>query len=259
MTHLMRLWSHRELLWFWTLREIQVRYKQSLLGIAWAILQPAALAVVFSVVFSYLVRVPSEGIPYPLFAYVALMPWTCLATALSQGIPSLVNQMNLITKAAFPREILPLGAIAASLVDYGCAFVIFVLMLLWYRVPFGLSMLWLPLLVMVQTGMMIGVTLAGATLNVLYRDIRFVVPLVIQIWMYATPIVYPSSLIPNRLRSIYALNPMVGVVESYRNVFIRGLGPDWPSLTLGMFSTLVLFVLGYTFFKHLEPEFADII
>ncbi len=259
MTYLTHLWSHRELLWFWTQREVRVRYKQSFLGIAWAVLQPAALAAVFSVVFSSLVRVPSDGIPYPLFAYAALVPWTFFATSLSQGIPSLVNQMNLVTKAAFPREILPLGAIGASLIDFLFAFIVFGLMMLFYRLPVGANVCWLPLLVLLQVALTIGVTLIGSAVNVFYRDIRFVVPLAVQIWMYATPIIYPTSLVPNRFRQVYALNPMVGLIESYRNVLIRGLGPDWPALAVGAISTLILLVLGYAFFKHFESDFADII
>ncbi len=253
------LWSHRELLWFWTRREISVRYKQSFLGALWAILQPAALAAVFTVVFSHLARIPSEGIPYPLFAYVALVPWTFFATSVNQGVPSLVNQMNLVTKAAFPREILPLGAIGASLVDFTFAFAVFALMALFYRVPWQSHMLWLPLLVLLQLTLAIGVALIGSALNVFYRDVRFVVPLAIQIWLYATPIVYPASLVPDRFRWVYALNPMVGVIESYRNIFLRGRAPDWPSLALGAASAAILLVFGYAFFKRVEPTFADLI
>lgn len=259
MTHLVNLWSHRELLWFWTQREVRVRYKQSVLGVAWAILQPAALAAVFSVVFSYLARVPSDGVPYPLFAYTALVPWTFFARSISQGVPSLVNHMNLVTKTAFPREILPLGVVGASLVDFSFAFAVFILMLLVYRVPVGTHVLWWPLLVALQIALAISITLIGSALNVFYRDARFVVPLAVQVWMYATPIVYPTSLVPDRFRQVYALNPMVGVIESYRNIFIRGLEPDWPSLAVGAIATLILLVLGYAFFKHFEPDFADII
>lgn len=259
MRSLSDLWAHRELLWFWTKREISVRYKQSFLGIVWAILQPAVLAAMFTVVFSHLARIPSEGIPYPLFAYIALVPWTFFATSINQGVPSLVNQMNLVTKAAFPREILPLGTVGASLVDFTFAFAVFVFMALFYRIPLRSSMLWLPLLILLQLTLAIGVTLIGSALNVFYRDIRFIVPLLIQIWLYATPIVYPASLVPERLRWIYALNPMVGVIESYRNIFIRGHAPDWPSLALGTISAMGLLVFGYLFFKRVEPTFADII
>jgi len=257
--HLTTLWTHRELLWFWIQREVRVRYKQSILGIAWAILQPAALAAIFSLVFSVLVRVPSDGIPYPLFAYAALVPWSFFATSLNQGIPSLVNQMNLITKAAFPKEILPLGAIGASLVDFCFAFGVFIGMLLVYRYPLSATMLWLPLLVLLQTGLAVGVTLIGSALNVFFRDIRFVIPLAVQIWMYATPIVYPSSLVPAHLRTLYALNPMVGIIESYRNIFLHGRPPDWTLLATGALSTTILLLAGYAFFKRVEPIFADII
>jgi lipopolysaccharide transport system permease protein len=258
-SHLVELWNHRELLWLWTQRQVRVRYKQSVLGIAWAILQPAALALVFSVVFSYLARLPSDGIPYPLFAYSALVPWTFFSTSLSQGIPSVVGQMNLVTKTAFPREILPLGTIGASLLDFLCSFSVFILMLLFYRVPVSSQVLWLAALILIQVMLATGIVLIGATLNVFYRDIRFAIPLLTQIWMFATPIVYPASMVPERFRSIYALNPMVGVIESYRNIFIRGQGPEWSSLGMGIASTVGILVVGYSLFKKLDPQFADII
>ncbi len=259
MTHFVKLWTYRELLYLWTRREVSVRYKQSLLGVAWAIFQPAVLAAVFSLVFSYLARIPSDGIPYPLFAYVALVPWTYFSTSIIQGIPSLANRMNLVTKAAFPREILPMGVIGAGLVDFLCAFVVFCLMLIYFQVPINRNVFWLPLLIMIQMSLSLGVVFLGSALNVFYRDIRFVVPIGVQIWMYATPIVYPLSLVPSRLQHLLALNPMVGLIESYRNVFVRGISPAWPFLIPGAFISLALLVVGYTLFKRLEPAFADVI
>lgn len=259
MSHLAELWSHRELLLFWTQREVRVRYKQSVLGIVWAILQPAALAFVFSLVFSLLARLPSDGIPYPLFAYSALVPWTFFSTSMSQGIPSVVGQMNLVTKTAFPREILPLGAIGASLVDFLCSFSVFIVMLILYRVPLSGQVLWLPVLILIQTMLATGIVLFGATLLVFFRDVRFAIPLLTQVWMYATPIIYPLSLVPDWARPLYALNPMVGVIESYRNIFIHAQGPDWSSLGIGAVTAVVVLLGGYAFFKKLEPTFADII
>lgn len=253
------LWSRRELLWFWILREIRARYKQSFLGVGWAILQPAALTVVTTLVFSRLARLPSDGLPYPLFAYVALVPWTFLATSISQGVPSIVGQMGLVTKSSFPREILPLGVIGAAFIDFLSAFVVLCLMLVFYRVSLTIYMLWLPLLVLMQFMLTAGVVFVGATLNVFYRDIRFAVPLVMQVWMYATPIVYSLSLVPERWRGLYALNPMVGLIESYRNILVRGSEPAWELLGIGVVSSFLLLVVGYFVFKRAEPTFADLI
>ncbi len=259
MTHVTELWQSRELLFYWMQREISVRYKQSVLGVVWAILQPIAMAIVFTLVFSRLARLPSDGIPYPIFVYSALVPWTFFATSIGQGIPSVVGQMNLVTKSKFPHEIIPLGSITAAFVDYLCAFAIFIVMMLFYRVPISAEMLWWPLILTIQTVLIVGVVLLGATLNVFFRDIRFAIPLGLQIWMYATPIIYPLSMVPERWRLVYGLNPMVGIIESYRNIFIRGLPPTWDLLAVGAVTAFVLFLSGYALFKRLEPAFADII
>lgn len=257
--HIHVLYQHRELLFLWIQREIRVRYKQSVLGIAWAILQPAALAGVFSIVFAHLVRLPSDGVPYPIFAYSALVPWTFIATAVSQGVPSLVNHTNLVTKAAFPKEIIPLGVVGAALVDYGCSFAVFVAMLLLYRVPVSAHILWWPLLLFSQIAVATSVVLLGALLNVFYRDIRFVVPLVVQVWMYATPILYPYSLVPERWRIVYSLNPMVGIIESSRNIFLSGTAPKLQTLVPGLLVSYITLIVAYWLFKSFEPDFADVI
>ncbi len=259
MFYLSELFKHRELLWYWTRREVSVRYKQSLLGVLWAVLQPLALAITFTVVFSLIIKVPTGEIPYPIFAYTALVPWTFFGNSLSQGIPSLVGQMNLITRASFPKEILPFGTIGATFVDFCFASLILIGLLIYYRVPFSIYILWLPFLVFIQIVLSAGVILLGSALNVFFRDIRFIIPLLIQIWMYATPIVYPAALIPDWLRPFYNLNPMVGIIESYRAVLLLGLPPVWPTLGLGIIVSTVLLVVGYFFFKRVEPMFADII
>lgn len=259
MGHLIKLWESRELLWYWTQREVSIRYKQSILGVAWAILQPAAMAAVFSFVFSLLLKVPTGEIPYPIFVFSALVPWTAFSNSMSQGIPSLVGQMNLVTKASFPREILPFGVIGATFVDFLSAFIIFLVMFLLYRSPLTGQVLWLPLLILLQFCLAAGVVLIGSALNVFFRDIRFIIPLLTQVWMYATPIMYPVDLVPERFRSIYAINPMVGIIESYRNIFLRGQPPEWPSLALSSVITILLFGFGYAFFKRVEPAFADVI
>ena len=259
MQHLRNLYQFRDLLWLWTVREVKVRYKQSVLGIAWAVLQPLALTVVFTVVFSRLVRVDTGGVPYPVFSYAALVPWTLLATSLSFGIPSLVNNMNLVTKIYFPREILPLANIGAALLDFAVAAVIFVGMLLVYRVWPGVHVLWVVLLLGVQLALTVGVTLFGSAVIVFFRDMRFVVPLVTQVWMYATPIIYPLELVPERWQAYYFLNPMAAIIDGYRRVLVMAEPPRWPALGIAALVSVVILLAGYAFFKYTEPLFADLI
>jgi lipopolysaccharide transport system permease protein len=259
MKHIWTLYRYRYLLWMWTLREIKVRYKQSILGGAWAILQPLSLAIIFTVVFSLFARVPTDGVPYPIFAYAALLPWTLLATSVSFGIPSLVNNMNLVTKTYFPREILPLAVTGAAFVDFCVASTIFAVMMVFYRVPVHWTLVWVPLLIGVQIILILGVTFLGSAVNVFFRDVRFVVPLGLQLWLYATPVIYPESLVPERLRTLYMLNPMAGLVASYRRVILRGLQPEPRDLGLAVVLSGVLCAASYWFFKRVERKFADLI
>ena len=259
LSHFRELLRYRELLISWTLRDIKVRYKQSVLGIAWAILQPFSMMVIFTVIFSFFVKIPTDGVPYPIFAYTALLPWTFFANSLSFAVPSLVNNMNLVTKIYFPREIFPLAAIIASFVDFSVASVIFVGMMVFYRIPLSLSLLLVPLIVLIQIILMVGVSLFASALNVFYRDVRFVIPLGVQLWMYATPIIYPLSLVPERLRPFYMLNPMVGIIDSYRKVILSGQWPDFNSLALAAGISLASFLGAYWYFKNAEMEFADVI
>jgi len=256
---LRELFNARDLLWMWTLREIKIRYKQSILGAAWAILQPVALTLVFTLVFSYLARVPSDGAPYPIFAYTALLPWTLVATSIGFAVPSLINNTNLVTKIYFPKEILPLGAIGAALLDFLVATLVFVGMMIIYAVPLSLNLLWLPLLLVVQIALITGVSLVAAAINVFYRDVRFVVPLGLQIWMYASPIIYPVSLVPERFQTIYMLNPMAGLINSYRRVVLHAAAPAASELLLAFVVSAGICILGYLYFKKVEPAFADVI
>lgn len=253
------LLQYRDLLWLWTLREVQVRYKQSMLGIAWAVLQPLALTVVFTVVFSRLVQVDTGGIAYPVFAYVALVPWTFLSTSVSFGVPSLVNNLNLVTKIYFPREILPLASIGAAFIDFLVSAVILVGMMLVYGVRPGWVSLWVVPLLLVQVALTVAVVLWGSATLVFFRDVRFVVPLLTQVWMYATPVIYPASLVPERYQVWYFLNPMAGIIDGYRRVLLAGQAPQLQALAVGAVVTLVLLVGGYLFFKYAEPLFADLI
>lgn len=256
---LRELIAHRELLQAWTTREIKVRYKQSILGAAWAILQPLSLMVIFSIVFTYFVRVPTGGIPYPIFSYTALLPWTFFATSISFGAASLINNMSLVTKIYLPREILPLAAIGAACVDFVFASLIFVAMAFFYRVPVGVSYVVLPFLFLIQVILTVGVVLLLAGLMVRFRDIRFVVPLLTQLWFYATPIIYPVALVPEAWRSVYMLNPMAAIIESYRAVILLGEWPEWRYVLTAAATSMVLAVGAYLYFKRSEGVFADVI
>ncbi len=258
-TNLKLLWAQRELLWVWTAREVRVRYKQSLLGIVWAILQPLAFTLMFTVVFSFVVKVPTDGIPYPIFSFTALLPWTLLTASISFGVSSLVSNMNLVTKIYFPREILPLAAMAAAIVDFLVASLIYVGMLIWYRLPIYPTALLLPLLLAVQTALTLGIVLFGAAALVFYRDIRFMVPLTLQLWLYASPVIYPASLIPAQWQWLYGLNPMVGLLEGYRAILLHGAWPPLAAMTSAVVISTTLLITGYWWFKRVESSFADLI
>jgi len=251
--------ARRELLWTLTLREIRVRYAQAALGIAWAVLQPLSLMVVFTVFFSLFLRVPSDGVPYPLFAYVALLPWGFFATALSSAIPSLTNNASLVTKVYFPREVLPLASILAATVDFAVAAVFFLGLLGYYRVGPTLNLLFVPAIFALQFTLTLGVALLFSALNVRYRDVRHALPLVIQLWMFVTPIIYPMSVVPERYRLLYLANPMAGIVDSYRKVVLHGVTPDWLALAIGVCVSAILVVFSWRYFRRVEQTFADII
>ncbi len=259
METLKELYRYRELLWVWTVREIRIRYKQSLLGGAWAILQPLSLMLIFTAVFGYFVRVPSDGVPYPVFSYGALLPWTFFATSINFAVVSLINNMNLVTKIYFPREILPMASIGAALLDYVVAFALFLILMVVFQVPFHWTLLLLPLLLIIQIMLTIGVSLLGAAVTVSYRDLRFVVPLAMQVWMYLTPVVYPFSLVPERFRLIYMLNPMASLIDGYRQIALLGQVPRWEFTGIGAVMALALCSVGYLYFKRAEASFADII
>lgn len=257
--NLRTLYRYRELLWMWTMRDVRVRYTQSVLGSAWAILQPLSLMIIFTLVFSFFVRVPTDGIPYPIFSYTAVLPWTFFATSITFGVPSLTNNMHLVTKIYFPREIFPIAAMGAAFLDFLIASMIFLGMMIFYRVPVSLSLMLVPLLLLLQIVLILGVVFFGSAINVFYRDVRFVVPLAMQLWMYATPIIYPLSLVPERFRPLYMLNPMAGIIDAYRTVILRQQMPRWDYLGLAAGISLLLLFFAYRYFKSAEREFADII
>lgn len=256
---LKELYAYRELLYFLIWRDIKVRYKQTALGAAWAIIQPFFTMLVFSLFFGRLAKMQSDGLPYPVFAYAALVPWTFFAQGLSQASDSLVGSANLIRKVYFPRLAIPVGTVAGGVVDFALAFGVLLLMMFYYGVRPGWQIVWLPLLLLLALVTALGVGLWLSALNVKFRDVKYVVPFVTQFWMFLTPIAYPSSLLPEVWRPVYALNPMVGVVEGFRWAL---LGTDTaPGPMLGVSATVALLLLasGAFVFRRMEKSFADVV
>jgi len=253
------LWEYRELLYFLVWRDIKVRYKQTALGAAWAIIQPFCTMVVFSLFFGHLGKMPSDGIPYPIFAFAALVPWGFFANGLSQSSNSLVGSSHLITKVYFPRLIVPLGAVFSGIVDFLVAFAVLLVMMLYYGLLPSLNILWLPLFVLLALVTSLGVGLWLSALNVEYRDVRYVVPFITQFWLFATPIAYPSSLLHEPWRTIYGLNPMVGVVEGFRWALLRSNTAPGPIIAVSAAAALVILVTGAFYFRRMEKTFADIV
>ena len=253
------LWEYRELLYFLIWRDIKVRYKQTALGAAWAIIQPFFTMVVFSLFFGRLARVPSDGIPYPIFSFAALVPWTFFANGLTQSSNSLVGSANLITKVYFPRLTIPIAAVLSGIVDFALAFIVLVGMMLYYGMLPTLNVLWLPLFLLLALVASLGVGLWLSALNVEYRDVRYVVPFITQFWLFVTPIAYPSSLLHEPWRSLYGLNPMVGVVEGFRWALLRTNTEPGPIIAVSSLAALVILVTGAFYFRRMEKTFADIV
>jgi lipopolysaccharide transport system permease protein len=256
---LKELVASRELLFTWTRREFRVRYSQSFLGAAWAVLQPLTLMIIFSVVFGFVLRVETNGVPYPLFSYAGSLPWTFFASSLTFAIPSLVNNMNLVSKIYFPREILPLSSILVCTIDFLIGAVLLIPLMLFYRTEIGINVLLLPVIVLIQIVFSFGLTLILSAMNVFYRDVRFIIPLALQILLYLSPVIYPASQIPEWLRPVYFLNPMAVLIESFRAVLLFNQPPDWPMLGLAALVSSILLLLGYRYFKSAERRFADVI
>lgn len=253
------LWRYRELVYFLTWRDIKVRYKQAVLGIAWAVLQPLLTTVIFTVIFGTLLKTPSQGIPYPLFSLTALLPWQLFASALQRSSVSLVGNANLITKIYFPRLAIPLSSIFAALVDFLISFVVLVGVMIYYQYWPGWNVLWLPLLVVLALLTALAVGLWLSALNVQYRDIQQMVPFLVQVWMYASPIVYPIETIPAGVwRWLYGLNPMVGVIQGFRWALLGGKPPDI-TMVISVVMVLILLVSGLFYFRRMEKTFADIV
>jgi lipopolysaccharide transport system permease protein len=235
-----------------------VRYKQTLLGAGWAIIQPLMTMVVFTIFFGHLAKVPSDGLPYPVFSLMALVPWTYFASALAGCSTSLSGYQHIISKVYFPRLIIPIGAVVAPLVDFAIGFAILIGLMAWYRIVPGPSIVWLPALMLLALATAAGVGVWLAALNVRYRDVRYVVPFVVQLWMFATPVAYPASLVPAQWRAVYGLNPMAGVIEGFRWALAGGPAPG--VITLVSAAVVVVLIAGGAhYFRRLEGTFADVI
>src|SRR6266851_2097918 len=245
---LRELWRYRELLYFLVWRDLKVRYKQTVLGAAWALIRPLFTMLMFTLIFGTLAKIPSDGIPYPIFSYAALLPWTYFATALGSAGNGLVGSAHLITKVYFPRLIIPGSLVIGGLVDYAIAFVLLIPLMFWYGVPPSEAiLLTVPLLTLLTAALALGVTLWVSALTVQYRDLLHIVPFALQLWLYATPLVYPLSLVPPQYRWLAALNPMTGIIEGFRSALL-GSAWNWPALGLSLFIAVVALVSGALYF-----------
>ncbi len=253
------LWYHRELFAFLVIRDIKVRYKQTILGATWAILQPVMTMVVFSVFFGKLAGVPSDGVPYPVFSFCGLLPWQLFAYALTQSSNSLVQDSEVLSKVYFPRLIIPLASVIAGLMDFLIAFVVLIGIMWYYGVFPGWAVLTLPLFVLLALAAALSVGLWLSALNVSYRDIRYTIPFLAQFWLFITPVAYASSLVPSKWQALYAINPMVGVVEGFRWALLGKSAPPGIMLLVSAAATAVILTGGLFFFRRLEKSFADIV
>jgi lipopolysaccharide transport system permease protein len=256
---LKRFWHYRELLLFLAWRDIKVRYTQTALGAAWAIIQPLLSMIVFTIFFGRLAKVPSDGIPYPLFAYTALVPWQLFAYALTESSNSVVLSERLITKVYFPKLVIPFASVLAGLVDFTIAFSLVIGMMIWYHVTPTWAVLTLPLFVLFTIATALAVGLWLSALNVQYRDVRHTLTFIVQFWLFASPVVYPSTLVPARWRPLYGLNPMAGVIEGFRWALLRKAPAPGPMLAVSTLVTAVVLVGGLFYFRRMERTFADVV
>jgi lipopolysaccharide transport system permease protein len=254
------LWEYRELLYFLTWRDIKVRYKQTALGASWAIIQPFFMMIVFSLFFNRLGGINSEGaVPYPIFSYAALVPWTFFANGISQASNSLVGSQNLIKKVYFPRLAIPLATVFAGFVDFVFAFSVLVAMMMYYGIYPTANVIWLPLFMLLSLITSLGVGLWLTAMNVHYRDVKYIVPFLVQFWMFATPVAYPASNVPEQWRTLYGLNPMVGVIEGFRWALLPGQPVPGPMTAASAIAAAVLLITGAYYFRRMERSFADVI
>ncbi len=256
---LRELWQQRELVLFLIWRDIRVRYKQTFLGATWAIIQPVSAMVVFSVIFGRVAKIPSDGLPYPIFSFAALLPWNFFAMGLSNSSESLVSNANLIKKVYFPRLAIPIASVLSGAVDFAIAFCILILMMLYWNISLTAKVLWIPLFLVLALVTSLGVGLWLSALNVRFRDVRYTVPFLVQIWMYSTPIAYPSSLLSEPWRTVYGLNPMAGVVEGFRWAMLGTETQPGPLIMVSAVVAILLLVTGAFYFRRAERMFADVV
>lgn len=256
---LKELWESRELFYFLAWRDMKTRYAQTVVGIGWAIMQPLLTTIIFTVVFSYWAKLPSDGFPYPIFAYSAILPWTLFSRSLERSTLSIVNEGGLIKKVYFPRLIIPVVSTFINFVDFAVGLVILILMMLWYGVWPTWGIIALPAFMVMALATALSVSVWLSAINVKYRDVASVVPLLTQLWMFSSPVLYPSSIVPERFRTFYALNPMAGVIEGFRWALLGKQHPDWTMVMISAAVVSILFLSGVVFFKRLERTFADVI
>jgi lipopolysaccharide transport system permease protein len=253
------LWAYRELLYFFVWRDIKVRYKQTVIGAAWAILQPVMTMLVFSLFFGKLAKIPSQGLPYPIFYYCALLPWMYFSTAMQAATNVVVEQQRVITKVYFPRVVLPISSVLSGLLDFAISFLVFIAMMIYYRIVPTRAVIWLPAFTLLAVFTALGVGLWLSALNALYRDVRYVLPFLVQFWMFASPVAYPSSLVPAKWRWLYGLNPMTGVIEGFRWA-LTGHGQPPGALLIASSAAVGLLVLtGLIYYHAVEGKIADVV
>jgi lipopolysaccharide transport system permease protein len=256
---LRELVEYRELLYFLVWRDVKVRYKQTILGVGWAIIQPFFTMVVFSIFFGRLAKMPSDGIPYPIFSYAALVPWTFFANGLNNASNSLVSGANLIRKVYFPRLAMPVATVLSGVIDFVLSFIMLLGMMLYYRIIPTANILWLPFLLMLALVTSLGVSLWLSAMNVQFRDVHYIIPFLTQFWLFATPIAYPSSLLSEPWRTLYGINPMVGVVEGFRWALLGTNTAPGPIVIVSSAAAILLLVSGALYFRRMEKTFADVI
>jgi lipopolysaccharide transport system permease protein len=255
---LKELWAYRELLWMLIARDVRVRYKQTVLGAGWAIIQPVMTMVVFSIIFGGFAKMPSDGFPYPVFVYAGLLPWTFFATSITRSGSSVVGSAHLVTKVYFPRIIIPLSSVGSFVIDLAVSTSVLLLIMLYFGVGWSLNLLAAPLLLVLVVFMALGVGTFISALNVAYRDFAYLTPLLVQLWMFATPVIYPASLVPEKWHWLLYLNPMAGVIEGFRSAFL-GKTFDLVPIGLSLVMAVILFPAGVLYFEKVERRFADII
>jgi len=253
------IWQHRVLLYFIVWRDLKIRYKQSVIGIGWVVLQPLVSMAIFTVIFGHFAKLPSDGIPYPIFAYSALLPWTYFAGALGRCSASVVGDAHLVSKVYFPRLILPIAGTVSGLVDFAVSFVLLLGMMMWYESDITWRLLTLPVFLVFAQATALAVGLWLSALNVRYRDVGHTIPFLVQVWMFVSPVVYPVSMIPEKYRLIYSLNPMAGVIEGFRWALLGKAAPDFSVMAGSALVVLVLLTGGIIFFRNMESTFADVV